>query len=97
MQQVGRPPEGDHGLEYKYDAIGLVISYRNKYNQKPSGLDGGRGIVGSQMSSSKEAQLSLLPRYLQPNVERRPRIHRHPGSPAAISRDTGLGNGCAYY
>jgi hypothetical protein len=28
MQQVGRPPEGGHGLEYEYDAIGLGISYR---------------------------------------------------------------------
>ena len=52
MQQAGHPPEGGHGFEYKYDAIGLGISYRNKYNQKPSGLDGGRGIIGSQMSFS---------------------------------------------
>ena len=54
MQQVGRPPEEGHEFEYGYDAIGLEISYRNKYDQKASGLDGGRGIVGSQMSSSRE-------------------------------------------
>jgi hypothetical protein len=91
MQQVGRPPEGGHGLEHDYNAIGLGISYRNKYDQKASGLDGGRGIVGSQMLSSQEAQLSLVPRYLQPHMERSPRTHRHPDSPAAISRDKGLG------
>ena len=41
------------------------------------------GVVGSQMSSSKEAQLSLVPRYLQPHVERSPHTLRHPGSPTS--------------
>jgi hypothetical protein len=41
LSQAGRPPEGSSGSEYKYDDIGLKISFRNRFEQNPSVLDGG--------------------------------------------------------
>ena len=41
LLQAGRPPEGSSGFENKYDDIGLKISFRNRFEQNPSVLDGG--------------------------------------------------------
>ena len=41
LLQAGRPPEGSSGFENKYDDIGLKISFRNRFEQNTSVLDGG--------------------------------------------------------
>jgi hypothetical protein len=45
MLQAGRPPEGSSGFENKYDDIGLKNSFRNRYEQNTSVLDGGRASL----------------------------------------------------
>jgi hypothetical protein len=38
---AGRPPEGGYGCDDEYDDISLRISFRNRFEQNPSVLDGG--------------------------------------------------------
>ena len=68
-----------------HDAIAQRSSFRTQYEQTPFVLEGGGGIVGSEMSSSHEAEHSqLLCSVLVLHVGGSSSTHRHSGWPAAI-------------